>query len=995
MFMLSNVPGSALAAVCIALAPACVVWWLNRALARSADDSLLAERLLATRMRGRYVLALAWGIVIVEWPDHCLWLIALMLVMRALAAYPLRKALHGETWTRAGYLWFFSRLIAAVLGFWLLLTLLPELSRWAGRGDWIVSILVAGVLLLWNERYADTLRLILRTTPITDAEVTARFAELARQVNVPVPRFEAIPVNGGVLANAVAVPSLRGSNVLMTSTLLERFARDEIVAICAHELAHIEYYNLSRLRGLRLGTIALVAAGALAAPVVRISAPTALPWVTVPWIGVILVYHAIRARSRQKNETASDVRAVELTGNPEALVSALVKLHTLGLVPRRWEARVERSASHPSLARRIQAIRGAAGCAPPVLEGASVFVSGETSITLDPDRLQWSEGELATHMVSYAQLTELRIDAGKARALRLVAVARSGQRWTFALDAVDVSRAQAALDVVDAQLAALSGPPVLDTVPPRALSILAAIVAGIAGQLAVLLPVAFAAARPSAALMAAAAAASISSAAVAWRDSASHLSRGAPFVPAMLLGVSGIVLLVMAWRRRTDDVRQTSPWFFAVLALGSVAAWAGVLLSGTDVVHLHQGVHAWPSAVVLPAALAAGLAWTGGRSLRRASASIVLATGFVFVIGSKTYLESFSTDLFLGRAGPLAVRELAGDALSEAVLPFEPAELRLSPNARRVAFARDDDDDDLGPFYIGPPSGPFEPVGCDSCDNAFFVDDERLLLVERQRAAVVLREVEADGNHAVLWERRVADVRSPRVAFRQETGVWSVLGTGQEAEVVRVEGKVGDGAFAERRWSARSITPAQGGWAGPIAASPTHVLMQRRRYRAAALTRQLRAFAWLVAPDWRESDFWIVDASGIRAVGTSRFEVDCDSMIGGDGQPLCISFDGTGTTVYSLDLLSGQLEARASLQGRLSHMYDQGAGWLVGAWDRTLVALSDNSREAWRAPAPDTDWVRAMAASRGAVATGTRAGSRWLVRVYQAPQVADRSGALH
>src|SRR4029079_14682183 len=70
---------------------------------------------------------------------------------------------------------------------------------------------------------------------------------------------------------------------------------------------------------------------------------------------------ALRTRWRQEHESASDRRAVELCGDPDALASGLTKLNALGRVPRRWSASVEQRASHPSLARRLAAIRGNSG----------------------------------------------------------------------------------------------------------------------------------------------------------------------------------------------------------------------------------------------------------------------------------------------------------------------------------------------------------------------------------------------------------------------------------------------------------------------------------------------------------------------------------------------------------------------------------------------------------------------------------------------------------
>jgi hypothetical protein len=98
----------------------------------------------------------------------------------------------------------------------------------------------------------------------------------------------------------------------------------------------------------------------------------------------------VRARHRQKHETDSDLRAVAITGNAEAMIRALTKLHTVARMPRRWDANFERRATHPSLARRIQAIHAAAGMAPTPLGGNTTFIAtdGERSVTFHEDPLR-------------------------------------------------------------------------------------------------------------------------------------------------------------------------------------------------------------------------------------------------------------------------------------------------------------------------------------------------------------------------------------------------------------------------------------------------------------------------------------------------------------------------------------------------------------------------------------------------------------------------------
>src|SRR4029078_1752811 len=94
---------------------------------------------------------------------------------------------------------------------------------------------------------------------------------------------------------------------------------------------------------------------------------------------------------KQQQETASDLRAVELTGDPEALIRALTKIHVLACLPRRCAQEVERAATHPSLARRIQAIRAHATLQSAPL-GAATVIAAPTAgsyVVLDGARAYW------------------------------------------------------------------------------------------------------------------------------------------------------------------------------------------------------------------------------------------------------------------------------------------------------------------------------------------------------------------------------------------------------------------------------------------------------------------------------------------------------------------------------------------------------------------------------------------------------------------------------
>src|SRR5436190_2924032 len=396
--------------------------------------------------------------------------------------------------------------------------LIPAVAGLAGSRDWIVAGLAAAVLGAWSAAYGRVFSAIMRGKAVTDPPVQARFDSLVRQCGLRNVVLEQVDMRGGVFANAVALPSITHPLVLMTSSLVERLDADETAAILAHELAHIEQYNPRVLRAMARTTWALIAAGAVLAPLARLTMPQDRGPLSMLWPAAVVVTLAVRARHRQKRETESDVRAVELTGNADALIRALTKLHAFARIPRRWDTDVEQHASHPSLARRIQAIHQAAGSASAPLAEAASFVAadGTRSITFHADRLEFSE-PAGSHAITYGLLTTLRVEATRAAAPRLVAVDVARRRWTLSLQPADLARAQATLDVIDHRL----GPgaaPAAAAVLHRLVAIIAVLVSVLGGQIAVALVAWLATLQPASSLLGAAGASAIAAAGVLWRD---------------------------------------------------------------------------------------------------------------------------------------------------------------------------------------------------------------------------------------------------------------------------------------------------------------------------------------------------------------------------------------------------------------------------------------------------------------------------------------------
>src|SRR5947199_285457 len=338
----------------------------------------------------------------------------------------------------------------------------------------LAFMFVPGVFAWWSGR-----RLVRKRDDPTLAERLLARADHARpwrtewqpivdRARATRPRLFDMPVPGGRFVNAFAFPSTRVPSVLFTDPALELLSAREQAAVFAHEVAHLEHYDRRRCRIVSAITYGLGSTPTLGAALALDRLPAEL---FMPFWSLGLITGFLWKTSRHKaHETESDVRALALCDDPQALISGLTKLAIAGRMPRRWSSELEHGSSHPSLARRLHAIRRAAPI--PVMPFDDRLVVATTRptslVVLDRDGVWWVEARdpaerdpetlrqtaRSRWSVPYDELVELRVRVfwwgGGAS---LVARDRSGASRAVQIAPTEVEALQRKLDAVEHRLA--------------------------------------------------------------------------------------------------------------------------------------------------------------------------------------------------------------------------------------------------------------------------------------------------------------------------------------------------------------------------------------------------------------------------------------------------------------------------------------------------------------------------------------------------------------
>ena len=1010
----------------LAAAPAVYAWWTGRAIRRAIDDPALPE-LLLTQQR-RLVMVTLVAIISSALMSAPTGFSILVLLLVLAAHYPTRRAVFGDRWSLWAYLRFTTFSAIAWFGPWLyplvVAGVVVQLARaWipdpSPRQTMLGAVLgavAAIVYLIWQRYFTPVWLALHQATPIdarsSHASLIPRFqAVLDRARLVDRPTVHRFGAAGGDVVNAVALCSLHARGVAMSDALLARLDADEATAVFAHEIAHHEHYDAGLLRKRWRWTFVLALLVAVVPPIQLASGQRYAFLIDFLVLVAILMLFARGQASHRAHETECDLRAVDLTGDTDAVIRALTKIHVLSRVPRRFSQEFERAATHPSLARRIQAIRAHGAVADPSTDGPTIVASTTTGsyVALDGARGYWFDGVPADtppeldalreraagyRALAYGELGELRIDAERPR--ELCATDVSGRSWRLPIHDDDVARLQSALDRVDTKLGAAPAEPAATSRNTArtvaSVLLLATMLSGLWGM--PLLVAAVGVFAPSVAAMASMAALVLGHAVITIHSG--ELVDGYSTVALAAAAVSALWAAWIAWKwirapRGLQPRRDPrwSRWLFAALWLGLVVSTARMAIGGLPTT---AGELLGDAQVARTSAALLGV----GVALLTLGARAVLAGALATMVGMAGIAAGTVGERWSSPAGAIAWS--AGRLSLVATVPVgrEVHSVEVSPAGTRFLTRRyvgggeieDADEEDYATQLVTgsiPLRGKARTFM--ALDAALPNESELLVLdrLEGDSLELRLERHDADSASRIVWRRTLPALSGPRIQLGRGGTRWLVSGRSIEGRRRRF---VTIGGAADGTDVRRTDVPADTLYSHAVHAygdgamlvvssvgSPYVPTTQRSVLRTYLSALRGDGIGWTISRHERD---------GVRPLAQLRGYPTCTGTL--DDDAVCVEQGRRATRVWSV-ARNGAIVDLGALSRRYDRAVASPSGHVVASSynGRSIAIMDVPRRRGVRAslPAGDYSYLREVHATDGRVAAvlGSEQGMR--IAVYR------------
>lgn len=243
---------------------------------------------------------------------------------------------------KASALGFLLGLAVVILIYWLL-------DRFSGTW-WLLAGISVLLLSLLLTRLTPTLLLpiFFKLEPLDNVELEQRLTNLAKRARAHLVGVFTMNLSSkSPTANAMLAGLGKTRSIILSDTLLQQYTAEEIEVILAHELGHHIHRDIPKL--IAVQAVAILLAFHLSDLALKASLTTlgfqsiadaaAFPvlFTSLAAFGLIITPF-INAYSRYV-EASADKAALELTGNPQAFVTAMTKLTNQNLnvaAPSRW-----------------------------------------------------------------------------------------------------------------------------------------------------------------------------------------------------------------------------------------------------------------------------------------------------------------------------------------------------------------------------------------------------------------------------------------------------------------------------------------------------------------------------------------------------------------------------------------------------------------------------------------------------------------------------------
>ncbi len=314
--------------------------------------------------------AVAISVAIMMLPPWAAFLICILI------SYKVYVQVLGNTWTRAEFIASQSLSLATYL--LPLMCFLAAIAMISVNGQVSMGLFI-GVYVTYkacgwlNVKISGT-----HLVPLTTGELRDHVFALAKKAAVEVRQVFVMPAGKSQMANAFASGN---HHVFFTDYLLGRLNRREVSAIAAHEITHIQKNHVTWktvalvalmlspqiLYGIFSGLVSSLhhslqlrqaADGAGSAPGLAAAVHFFDRALQFPELILILYTFAVVLYflHSQYLEHVADTGAVQLTGDPESVITSLLKLGRLNLSPVQWDRATGSLLTHPSTLKRVQRV---------------------------------------------------------------------------------------------------------------------------------------------------------------------------------------------------------------------------------------------------------------------------------------------------------------------------------------------------------------------------------------------------------------------------------------------------------------------------------------------------------------------------------------------------------------------------------------------------------------------------------------------------------------